>query len=255
MEQQHRQLVAATLPQLGPGAVLSHGSAAVLHGLPVWPHAVQRVHLTRSRNYGAKRRSLVEVHAASLPPGSLAMVTGMPVTSLARTVADLARTLPAEQAVAAGDRALAGGLDEADLHRTLLAMQGWPNLRKARRAIDLLDRRSESPGESISRVRIAEDGLPAPELQREIFDGNGRLVGRVDFCWEEQRTIGEFDGKIKYGRLLKPGQSSTDVLFDEKRREDAMRDLGWQVVRWLWEDLYRPGLLRARVLRAFARSA
>jgi len=46
--------------------------------------------------------------------------------------------------------------------------------------------------------------LPALELQHDIYDGNGRLVARVDFCWEEQRTIGEFDGKIKYGQLVKP---------------------------------------------------
>jgi hypothetical protein len=69
------------------------------------------------------------------------------------------------------------------------------------------------------------------------------------------RTIGEFDGKIKYGRLLKPGQRIEDVIFEEKLREDALRDLGWQSVRWLWRDLYRRGVLRERVLRAFARAS
>ena len=68
------------------------------------------------------------------------------------------------------------------------------------------------------------------------------------------RTIGEFDGKIKYGRMLKSGQAIEDVLFAEKRREDALRDLGWQIVRWLWADLYRRGVIRDRVLRALARS-
>jgi hypothetical protein len=51
----------------------------------------------------------------------------------------------------------------------------------------------------------------------------------------------------------RPG-SRSDVLFKEKRREDALRDLGWQIVRWLWADLYRPGVIRDRVLRAFARA-
>jgi hypothetical protein len=45
-----------------------------------------------------------------------------------------------------------------------------------------------------------------------------------------------------------------DVIFAEKVREDALRDLGWQIVRWLWADLYRPGVVRDRVLRAFARA-
>jgi hypothetical protein len=77
----------------------------------------------------------------------------------------------------------------------------------------------------------------------------------VDFYWEEHKTVGEFDGKIKYGRLLKPGQRIEDVIFDEKIREDAVRDLGLQVVRWITRDLYRPGVLRERVLRAFARAS
>ena len=69
------------------------------------------------------------------------------------------------------------------------------------------------------------------------------------------KTIGEFDGKIKYGRLLKPGQRPEDVIFEEKLREDALRDVGSQVVRWQWRDLYRRGRLRERVLRAFARAS
>jgi len=60
---------------------------------------------------------------------------------------------------------------------------------------------------------------------------------------------------VKDGRLRRPGESVEDVVFAEKVREDALRDLGWQIVRWLWADLYRPGVIRDRVLRAFARSA
>ena len=87
------------------------------------------------------------------------------------------------------------------------------------------------------------------------MDESGRFVARVDFGWEEQRTVGEFDGKAKYGELLKPGQTSRDAMLAEKRREDLLRDLGWQVVRWTWADLYHPGVIRNRVLRAFARTA
>ena len=116
-----------------------------------------------------------------------------------------------------------------------------------------MDGRSESAGESVSRVRIISDGLPVPEPQVDIRTPVGTFVARVDFCWKEERTVGEFDGKIKYGRLLKPGQRIEDVVYEEKKREDAIRDLGWKVVRWLWEDLHRPGVLRDRLQRAFAR--
>ena len=98
-------------------------------------------------------------------------------------------------------------------------------------------------------------GCPRRTCSTTSLTGTGSSWPESTFLWKEQRTIGEFDGKIKYGRLLKPGQSIEEVLFEEKRREDALRDLGWQIVRWLWADLYRPGVIRDRVLRAFARSA
>jgi hypothetical protein len=255
LEERHRRLVLATAAQLRDGAIISHGSAAVLHGLPVWPAAIERVHVTRSRSGNGRKRSVVQVHGAPLDPLEVTMLDGVPATSLARSVLDLARTLPMEQAVASGDRALALGLTTAELGSGLRGMERWPGVRAARRAVAFLDVRSESAGESVSRVRLMQERLPAPEPQGEISSPDGRLIARVDFYWKEQQTVGEFDGKIKYGRLLKPGQRIEDVIFDEKVREDAVRDLGLQVVRWLWSDLYRRGVLRERVLRAFARAS
>ncbi|HEY6813477.1 MAG TPA: hypothetical protein VI074_12400 [Propionibacteriaceae bacterium] len=66
-------------------------------------------------------------------------------------------------------------------------------------------------------------------------------------------TLGEFDGKEKHERFLKPKQTRADAAFEEKRREDALRDLGWQIVRWIWQDLYHPEELRRRLERAFER--
>lgn len=83
-------------------------------------------------------------------------------------------------------------------------------------------------------------GIPEPELQLEVFDDDGFLLGRSDFGLSEQRTLGEFDGRIKYGRLLKPRPSSEDVVFREKRREDRFRDHGHQMARWVWADLKTP---------------
>lgn len=64
IEERHRRLVLGTAPQLRDGAILSHGSAAVLHGLPVSPAAVDRVHVTRDRRGGGTKRSVVQVHGA-----------------------------------------------------------------------------------------------------------------------------------------------------------------------------------------------
>jgi hypothetical protein len=225
----------------------------VLHGLPVWPSAVSQLHLTRDRLGGGKIRTQVRVHGARLTDADVTTVDGIAVTSLRRTVLDLCRSLPLEQAVAAGDRALAYGLVVEVLEEALLELGRSPGVRSARRAVQLMDGRSESAGESVSRVQIIVEGLPVPEPQVEIRAADGTLMARVDFCWEEQRTVGEFDGKIKYGRLLKPGQLIEAVVFEEKRREDAIRDLGWKVVRWTWQDLHRPGVLRDRLQRAFVR--
>jgi hypothetical protein len=133
--------------------------------------------------------------------------------------------------VAAGDRALSLGLTRAELSEGLERMRGWPGVASARRTVDFLDVRSESAGESVSRVRIHEGALPPPIPQLVIVDDHGRFVARVDFGWPELKTIGEFDGKAKYGELLKPGQTSREAMIAEKRREDQLRDLGWQVVR------------------------
>ena len=131
-------------------------------------------------------------------------------------------------------------------------MERWPGVRAARRAVAFADPRSESVGESVSRVRIHLDGLPRPELQYEIRGAFGQVIARVDFYWEEQRTVGEFDGRIKYGRrLLKPDQRVEDVVYEEKRREDAVRGEGHGFARWVWDDCWRPGVIRDRVLRAF----
>jgi hypothetical protein len=78
---------------------------------------------------------------------------------------------------------------------------------------------------------------------------DGGVVGRTDFAWEDQRLVGEFDGRVKYGRLLRSGQDPGDAVFREKVREDAIRDEGWGVIRWTWVDLYRPDRLAARVRR------
>jgi hypothetical protein len=105
-------------------------------------------------------------------------IDGVSVTSLARTLLDLCRTVPIEQAVAAGDRALALGLVRAVLEEHLAHMARWPGTRQARRAVALLDPLSESAGESASRVRLHEEGLPTPELQQSIYDDHGQFVAR-----------------------------------------------------------------------------
>ncbi|MGI3782613.1 MAG: hypothetical protein ACRYG2_17770 [Janthinobacterium lividum] len=252
-EKKHRLLIDATLPQLERAAVLSHGSAAVLHGLPVWPDAVAQVHLTRPRSGGGQRRRIVHRHATPLDGSEVTEVEGIPVTTRGRTVVDLARTVPLERGVTAADRALALGLDRSELDEAVRRSARWPGAAVGRRVAALADPRSESVGESLSRVLLADWGVPSPELQLEVFD-RSHLVGRVDFAWPELGVLGEFDGRVKYGRLLRAVDDVGEVVYREKLREDALRDLGWQVVRWTWPELAHPEIIVERLDRAFRRA-
>jgi hypothetical protein len=249
---QHRRLIAATIRQTFVDAAVSHMSAAVLHQLPIWNNELERVHITRHQSGGGKIRRYVHLHVAPLADIDVCEIEGQRVTTLARTVLDLLRTLTMERSVPIGDAALRLGLTLEELAEVAGRCIGWRGMLQARRAMNFLDARSESAGESYSRVVLDRIGIPAPIPQYEVWD-RGVLIGRADFCWEEFRTLGEFDGKQKYGQLLKKGQTAADAVFAEKRREDALRDLGWQIVRWLWEDLYHPQELRRRLERAFER--
>ena len=108
------------------------------------------------------------------------------------------------------------------------------------------DPRSESALESLSRVIFLEYGLSAPEPQTEIQAG-GRTY-RVDFYWKRSRTIGEADGRAKYE--MDPDKTPEQVAWEEKLREDALRDAGYKVVRWSYgQMLGRTDETIARIVR------
>ncbi|WP_433710685.1 hypothetical protein ACQP2U_30880 [Nocardia sp. CA-084685] len=251
-EQRHLVLTGAVAAGSSSAAVVSHVSAAVVHGLPVWSIPLARVHLTRDRRTGARKGSRVMMHAASIEPDEVVQIGDLRVTTVARTIVDLARTVPFEQAVVVGDGALRlGRTSRAELAEQLLRARGRPGCPAARRVIDFLDGRAESPGESRSRVVLCTAGLPTPELQPTILDINGGFVARVDFLFPALGVIGEFDGMIKYHNNSRPG-SPESIVIAEKLREDALRALGWAVVRWTWPDLDTPDRWLTRLAQAAA---
>lgn len=250
IEQQHRLLVESTLAMGDGRSVASFGSAAVLHGLPVFGPAISKVHLTRNRSAGGRKGSVVYQHVAELGRADVCDIDGLPVTSLARTFVDLARTLSVGQAVATGDQALRAGMELSAVGDQLVSARGRRGIQRARHAATLLDGLSESPGESLSRVLMLSAGLPRPQLQVELLDGRGRFVARPDFFWPDHGVAGEFDGKTKYLKLLGPGETTADVVLREKMREERMRELGLIVIRWIWDELYESEELLARIASA-----
>jgi hypothetical protein len=254
--QRHLLAVQATLAGLRVPAVVSHGSAAALHGLPLWGLRLDQVHVTRRPPARSADEGRLRSHVARLGEDDVVTVGRMAVTSITRTVADLARAVPFAPALVVADAALAGGVTTTDqLRAALTSGTGTRGTRSARGVIVAADGRSESVGESRSRVLMIDAGLTRPDLQVEIRRPDGRLIGRSDFGWVEHRLLGEFDGRVKYGRLLRPGQQPGDAVFEEKRREDAMREEGWGMVRWVWDELAAPAVLVARWGRALERRA
>jgi hypothetical protein len=236
----HRATVLAAARRLAPGSVISHISAAVLHDLPLWlPSGHQptdRVQVTRDRRTGARRSPYLDLHSAALHPDDVVGMDGLLVTSVARTVVDLARSLPFERALIPADAALhQHRTTPAELALAIERGAHRPGNAAARRLVAFADAGAESPGESRSRVAIAQAGLPAPRLQYDLRVE--RRSWRVDFWWEQARVVGEFDGRSKYGRALAPGGDPGEAVFAEKRREDALRAAGCSVIRWTWADL------------------
>lgn len=227
-----------------PVPVLSHDSAGVLHSLPIVGRPA-RGSITVPPGWAVTRLSGVRVHRAGLPRAQVVHGDGFRCTSVSRTVVDLARERGSDAGVAAADAALAQGVSPADLRTAVSMAAGWPGVRAARLAVSVADARSESPLESISQLRLDDQGLPRPELQVDIANSAGWFVAHVDFYWPEYGVVGEADGNDKYDRR--------DVLVDERRRQQDLEDLGLVVVRWEWRDLRQFEVVARRLRAAFER--
>jgi very-short-patch-repair endonuclease len=231
----------------------SHASAARLHECHVWD-AGPWIHVTTG--YANSRRSAgtgVRTHRAELAHSELTTLwtpDGREIltTSIERTVLDCARILPLEQAAVIGDHALRKGARIESL-RQLLDLS--PAKRGSRRAMDLLaalDGRSESVGETRTRLLLRSYGLLTFVPQFEIPTPIGRF--RADFADPAARVVIEFDGSGKYTDY----RPTEDVLLAERRRENALVDDGWLVVRLEWKHLANPADVRRRLAATMERS-
>ncbi|MFB8278347.1 hypothetical protein [Nocardia colli] len=245
----HLLLAMATCEAMSDDAVASHCSASVIHGLPTWSLPLERAHMTRNRGNGGFIKKHLVLHAAQLAPDEITLVNGLRVTTVPRTIIDIARSSGFEPAVAVGDSALRQGLTTArELHAQVMRRRrGW---QQAMRVIEFLDGRSESVGESRSRVLIQRAGLPEPELQARIFTDDEICVARVDFLFAGMGVIGEFDGDVENTDESASRRLPLPMVVAEQNRADRLRALGWMVVRWSSADLADPAGLARRIRAA-----
>jgi hypothetical protein len=249
-EQRHLMWCRAVLDSLGDAVALSHVSGCVAQRVDVWGVSLDRVHVTRLDGGAGRVEGDVVHHEGFVADDEVSEVDGLRVLAPSRCVLEAGSTASSEAALVLLNSALHRGLctfqsigDQFDL------MAHWPRTRHLHVPVRMATDKAESVGESRGLWLFWVEHLPAPVLQLEVFDGE-RLVGRCDWGWPRLRGLGEFDGKVKYGRLLKDGQDPGEVVFLEKRREDDLREVAasW-MIRLVWSDLSRPSHTAQRLRR------
>lgn len=204
-------------------------SAAVGHGLPLFNRLPDDVAINVPfGNWNGTRDGLV-IHRMTIPDEDL-VAASVPSTSVARTCVDVARLLSLADGLAAADAALRLELIEP-LDLAAAADRCIDRRRMPRALLVALHAsgRRESPAESGSWVYFLRNRVPLPSMQVELRNEHGDFVARPDFVWDGIKLVGECDGRLKY--------ANADDLYGEKRREDAIRALGYGVIRWGVTDL------------------
>lgn len=227
-------------------AVVSHRSAALVHEIDILGNRETLVTVTTLVPLGRRGRDGVHVYSTELPASQVTRRYGIPVTTVARTVVDLARTRPFADGVVAADSALRKRLtSKRELRAVLATCPRSRGVAQAARVVEFANGLSESPLESLARVAFRDCGLPAPKLQVWLGDEDG-VIGRVDFYWAEYKTVAEVDGALKYETPAR--------ALEQLRRDKRLREAGYEVVHFDWREITTaPEQVAASVRAAFRR--
>jgi Protein of unknown function (DUF559) len=237
----HVLRAAGAIVLAGRGSVVSHRSAALLHDIALVGTLQSDVTIT-SRTGRSGCRHGVRRYTAVVPGTHITRKFGLPVTTPARTVIDLARTLTFAEAVVAADSALHHGPTiPVDLWTVAAECRRLRGGVQASRVAKFADGMAESPLESLARVGFDEHELPAPELQVPIYDGE-QFIGRVDFLWRKRKLIAEVDGGVKY---TDPRRAMAQLW-----RDKALRAAGYEVMHFNWAEITGQPAQVAAAIRA-----
>ncbi|MDP2772509.1 MAG: hypothetical protein Q8O61_03050 [Nocardioides sp.] len=223
----------------------------------MWGFDLSSVHGTRTDRKSGRKEAGVQQHRGRLLPEDIVTRNGVRLCSPSRTMIELTTVAPIEPCLVAWCYFLhkkLTTLKHVDARYRALGtehgepMDHWPDTLTTDLLLRLADGRCETPGEARTLHLCWRQHLPMPTPQYEIRDRAGNVIARVDFAWPEYGVFLEFDGKIKYTRLLKPGESVTDVVLREKHREQEICELtGWRCIRIIWADLERPEQTALRI--------
>ena len=201
-----------------PEAVIAGMSAARLHklgGLPIWtPAELPHLLLPAGRRY--EPRNGVRLRSG-LRPGQATTRAGLRVTTLDRTVRDMASLLSLDDLICLVDSAL---------------HQNWPPSKpkpKLNQALKLADGRSESTLETLIRLHLVRAGIPPETLQFKVYNERGREIARLDMAWPSLKLALEADGREYH--------DAPQALYRDRTRANDLAREGWTTVRFTWVDL------------------
>ncbi|MBZ5738538.1 type IV toxin-antitoxin system AbiEi family antitoxin domain-containing protein [Nocardioides mangrovi] len=215
--------------------VVSHDSAAYLHGLPILAEMPRFVHVTRDGALGGTKNG-IKHHLAPRTPEQVVFIDDHPVLDLPRTVADIARAHGARHGIVAVNSALRAGVRRKAIKASIEAMEFWPNVRVARRVADWGDKRCETVLEDLVLLMLKEMAIGKIHVQWGFRDSTREAW--VDF--RVGRHLIEPDGHLKYLPVGQGGvatQPPEKVLWEEKRRQDWLCGYKLGISRPTWTDL------------------
>jgi predicted transcriptional regulator of viral defense system len=223
----------------GPGAVLSHRSAAALWRIRSQGGRAIEVTVPRWR----RGQAGIELHCGAIAPDEITGVDGIPVTTVPRTIFDLAAVLPRDRAERAANEAealrLGDSLSLADLVDRYPRRSGVGAIRAIVDDARLGAGITREEMEHRFQAFIAVHGLPRPAVNAVIPGLRRGYEG--DCVWPQHRVVAELDSRAWHG---------TRAAFERDRERDrALVVAGWRVVRITWRQLHRDPEGLARDLR------
>lgn len=226
----------------GPGAVLSHRSAAAAWGLR--PDNRRRIDVTTARA-GGRKRAAIDAHRSTLQRADVTTLDGLPVTTIARTALDLAEATPQRHV----DRYLVAAEQQrrfdlrafADVLQRHPGRHGQKPLQAALAAYTPQHARSKSEMELLALDLIATHDLPPPQV-------NVLVAGfEVDLHWPGPRVAVELDSRRYH--------LTTDAFEKDRRRDTELTIRGYRTIRLTWEQLMGEPAWVASRLGALVRTA
>ena len=253
-EERYAVRVRAALRQARADVVASHVSSLPFVVGPMWALPLDDVHLLRRDGKSGRHEAGIQQHRGAILEGDVVTIGDVEACAPMRATLEVATLTSVEAGLVVLNHFLHRGDFTAEQIRKRYerGMERWPSSLCTDLVLRLGDSRIASVGESRTLYFLWRHHFPAPIPQFEIVDG-ALFFALLDFAFPDLGVWIEFDGKEKYLRFRRPGESVVDAVVREKQRESRIAELtGWRCIRITWGDLADPVRLERRIREVIA---